>query len=725
MNTKFLLAVALLCPAIASAESATESVYFDEESDATALVEKGDEALKKGDLVAAMDAWQKVLDTFPRSILPGGNGIWLPASVVCSRRLAALPEKGIEVYREKWDSKAAKQLSLGTQEAMRTVAEHYFCTDAGGDAMERLGGQYADAGSMELAVRCWEEVAERHPLKKDRPAMLAKLGLAYVRLGFAEKAKALAERSGALQVVSRGEKTTVGALIAAAAAAPPAAPRSAAILPDLTFGAIPETAPIPRSVKWRLTLSKKQEDPRQNRGMFIRGMNAGLLQTYPSTADGKLFVNLGTTLIALDAASGDFQWLIGSRIGGAETGKSFKLPENYFETMPAEFWGHRWYAVIADGVLYANQTQTGNWCQLKAFQVKNAKIADKWGDPGSGIAPGFDLTGPPLPWRERVYVGGVSREKAKSAEVYLFAFNRRTGALEWKTFIASFQMAGNRWGGNMPAPVFAPVVTASGSYLFVCTNNGALACVSHAGELVWATKYPRPPNPNPWNWWMQSQEDTWDLSPVFATGRDIIFFPTDGTHCCRLDAITGKGYQSSHASDPLKAMKVVARERCRHLVAIEGEIGTLIGDECKEYDLLKSTMVPNTWTDLGPTGSNVYCGRGLVTKDLALVPVKWPKPKLLVYHRSSMKTREDKQWVDWPTSEPPGTLMIAGKLLLSVSTHEIVALSDEAPPEPPKDPKDGGDATQPGDGKKPEDEKKPEEPPRPDPPPAVPDPGKK
>src|SRR5204862_4529363 len=120
MNTKVLLAAALLFPAIASAESATESVYFDEESDATALVEKGDEALKKGDLGAAIDAWQRVLDTFPRAILPAGNGIWLPASVACSRRLAALPEKGIEAYREKWEARAAKQPSPGTPEAMRT-----------------------------------------------------------------------------------------------------------------------------------------------------------------------------------------------------------------------------------------------------------------------------------------------------------------------------------------------------------------------------------------------------------------------------------------------------------------------------------------------------------------------------------------------------------------------------------------------------------------------------
>ncbi|MCE9581337.1 MAG: PQQ-binding-like beta-propeller repeat protein [Planctomycetes bacterium] len=683
----------LLLPAFAAAQSESDSVYFDEESDATTLVEKGDAALKKGDLPGAIAAWQKVLDDHPRAVMPAGDGIWLSASVAVSRRIAALPPEGIDEYVSLYESVASQRAAKGTFEDLRSAAEQFFCTPSGGEAMERLGAMYADTGAIEMAMRCWEEVAERHPAKKERPAMLARLGLAYQRLGFEEKAKALTAAHGGLAVMARGTLTTIADLMAKASSAPIAAGRTAAILPDLTFAPIPDSAPIPRSVKWRLELGQKNQ-VEARRGVVIRRGGVGqALQTYPSAADGKLFVNLGRCLIALDSATGEFQWRIGEPIGEVASGKPFVLPSTFFAYLDQRFWGHRFYAVISEGILYANLTTSGEWCQLRAIRVKDARSIG-WG-PEAGLAPGYDLTGPPLPWRDRVYVGGVDRNKP--SEVWLFAFDKATGALVWKTFVAAYQPpGGGAWGGNAAMPVFAPVVAASGSYVYVCTNNGALACVSHTGEILWATKYPKPKNQNPWMWMQQAAEDTWDLSPIFATGRDIIFFPSDGTHCCRLDGITGRGFlapsdPSKPVENPLRAMSVVARERCRHLIAIDGDLATLVGDECKLYDLRKGSMVSGAWDETKPWP---YCGRGLVTRDSIFVPVRSTKPRILIFNRK-MKEKKD---VPWPTDGAPGTLMLAGKLLLSVSPHEIVALSDEAPPAPPDDPEDG--EVKPGDGTK-------------------------
>lgn len=684
---RHLLAIAvavLLAPAFAAADS--ESVFFDEESDVTALVEKGDEALKKGDWEGAIDAWQRVLGDFPNSVLPAEDGIWLPATVTCSRKLAALPPQAIAAYRDRFEMQAAQKLALGTAEGLRTAAERFFCTDSGGVAMERLGGLHADAGSIELAMRCWEEVVERHPAKKATPATVARLGLAYVRLGFQEKANALVEKFGELKVRARGVPATVAEVLKEALAAKAPPPRTSVILPDLTFGDVPESAPEPRSVKWRLELGMKTDERVAPNVWVRRGGGLGSLQTYPSVAGGKLFVNLGRCLIALDSATGEFQWRIGEPLGDIAPGKAFKLPEGFFQSVTPEFWGHRWYAVISDGVLYANLTKTGKWCQLRAIRVKDARLA--WG-PEAGIVPDFDLTGPPMAWNDHVYVGGTPREETKRGEVWLFAFNRKTGALEWKTFISAYQQQGNRWGGASEMPVFAPVIAASGSYVYICTNNGALACVGHTGQIVWATKYPKPANYNPWGWMEQVVEDTWDLSPIFASGRDLVFLPADGTHCCRVDALTGRGYRgpadtSKRVDYPLKAMSVVARERCRHLVAIRGDVATLLGKECKEYDLKDPRIVDKTFAEL--PDNVAYCGRGLVTASQVFVPVRGAKPRLFVFDRKFVTKRE----IPWPAAGSPGTLMLAGKLLLSVSPHEIVALSDEPPKEEPEEPNDEG-----------------------------------
>ncbi|KAF0247110.1 MAG: hypothetical protein FD180_49 [Planctomycetota bacterium] len=694
----------LLAPALAAAEAASESVFFDEEADVTALVEKGDAALKKGDAEGALDAWQKVLGEFPGAVLPAGDGIWLPATVACSRRIAALPAEAIATYRDRYETQAAQKAALGTVEGLRVAAEQFFCTDSGGAAMERLGAMHADAGAIELAMRCWEEVAERHPAKKVLPATLARLGLIYVRLGFADKARALLEKHGGLKVKLKGVETTIAAALKDAMAVPAPLPRTAAILPDLTFAPIPDSAPEPRSVKWRLELGKPVEDRRNPNVWIARGGMGGSLQTYPSSADGKLFVNLGRSLIALDSETGAFRWQVGGPRGDAVVGQPFKLPADFFQLVTPEFWAHRWYAVISDGVLYANLTTTGKWSQLKAVRVDNSRAI--WSNPDAGAVPDFDLSGPPLPWRDHIYVGGVPREDAKRGEVWLFSFDRRTGMLEWKTFISAYQAQGNPWRGVVPPPVFAPVVAASGSYVYVCTNNGALACVGHTGSIVWATKYPKPVGANPWGWMENTVEDTWDLSPIFAAGRELIFLPSDGTHCCRLDAITGRGYlapadATRRIQNWQQAMKVVKREDCRHLVAIAGDEGTFIGKSCKLYDLRampgKTGILRGASADI--PSSLRYCGRGLVTKDSILVPVRGATPRLFVYDRE-FKTRRE---VAWPTAGAPGTLMLAGKLLISVSPHEIVALSDEPPKDGEKKPgegeeKPGDEGLKPGEG---------------------------
>lgn len=706
MKHVFLPLLAVLfaaCPAAAE----PESVFFDEESEVTALVERGDAALKKGDWEGAIDAWQTVLNDYPASVLPAEDGIWLPASVVCSRKIAALPAEAIKAYEQRYETPAAQKLAQGTPAGLRSAAEQFFCTRSGGEAMERLGNLYADQGAVALAVRCWEAVAGSHPTWKGSPAMLARLGLACVRLGLAERARDIVARHGDRTLLWRGAESTIGAIVNAAIAAPPPPQRTGVFLPDLTFAPVPDAAPEPRSVKWRLELGPRNDAPEVPDRWIRRGGGAGSLQTYPSVAAGKLFVNLGRCLIALDSATGEFQWRIGEPLGEVAAGGPFKLPAGFFQGVTPAFWGHRWFAVISDGVLYANLTKTGKWCQLRAIRVSDARLV--WG-PEMGIVADFDLTGPPLVWRDRVYVGGVPREDAKRGEVWLFAFDRRTGALEWKTFISSYQPQGNRWGAAAEMPVFAPVVTASGSYVYVCTNNGALACVGHTGQVVWATKYPRPNDYNPFGWLSQTSGDTWDLSPIFTIGRDLIFLPSDGSHCCRLDSITGRGHlaprdPNERVSNPLQAMKIVKREDCRHLVAVDGDLGTLVGPESKVYDLKLAKF-----GKIGGEAAYVtvktpfrYCGRALVTKNEIFVPVRGSSSSAIrIFDRAFRNSRD----VKWPAAGPPGTLMLAGKLLLSVSPHEIVALSDEAPPNPPDDgTKPPGDGTEPPmDGAEPPDD---------------------
>jgi hypothetical protein len=659
-----LIATVLIAGSLAFAQADSEQVTFFEETQVTSLLKKGDEAAAAKDWAAALDAYQKIVDSHADAVLQDSRNLWLPAVAVIRRRVAALPAEGVAEYVERYQRAAAALAGEGGDDNLRKTALRYFCTPAGADAMERLGLMYAESGALENAARCWEEIYLRHPDRAPRPAMLARLALLYRRLGDARALEGLLAAHGTLVVRSRGADTTIAALLKAGAAAGPHARDPFSVNSDLSLTPLADTAPVPRSVKWRLKLRDgKQPDQPRRRPVWV-GMDEGVaqtLQTYPHVAGDRLIVNIGRGLLCLDVASGETRWM--------SLGVTLK---NAWMNVSNDFWMHRFYATVADGVVYWNQYQNDNRCRLAASYVADGK---SFWDPPAGDIGEFDLTGPPLAWQNRVYVGAVSKDRPN--DTWLLAFDRRTGALLWKRFLVGFEATGGgAWGGDMPTPRFSPVVAAGGSYLFVCSNNGAFLCVDHQGELVWGTKYPGRKQREVWAWIQQQTGETWDLNPVLFHGGDVIFFASDGTHCCRVDGVTGKGWKGS--ADPHEAMKVVARERCKHLVAMEGDLATLIGLECKIYDVTRAEMARKAdgraaFDELPRT--LLYAGRGLATRDAVYVPTQ---KRLLMYDRKF----EKKQAYDWPAGVRPGTLLIANGVLLSVTPSEIVAFSEAESKEP-------------------------------------------
>lgn len=692
------IALLLLAGTAAFAE-ATDSVYFDEELQVTDLLKTADDSAKKQDWRNAIVALQRIVEEHPASVLQDEPGIWLPATTVVRRRIAAMPAEAHAIYEEQYGTGAARIAEPGDAESLRRCAYRYFCTSAGGDAMERLGSLSCDTGALEMAMRCWEEVALRHPDRRVRPVMLAKLGVLYAKFGLQESLRELVGRHGAVPLTVRGHATTLGVFLAGAAAMPVPEPGPVAVNPDLSLSKLPAELPVPRSVKWRLEISQRKPDDESRRRQPWNWDERERqdLQTYPKVVGDALLVNFGVALAALDLETGAPRW-----VRGAWPDTVPKL----FSGVPPGFWGHRFYVASDAGRVYMNVWEPGRQrTRLHCVDARSGR--ELWGGEGAGDPGTCDITGPPLIWRDRIYAGAVLAERP--SDTWLLAFDKPTGKLLWSRFLATFEPSGGPWGGRNDAgrPAYAPVVAAGGSYLYVCSNNGAFACVSHDGEMIWAAKYPRTPQ-SIRNWFPVSSDETWDLNPVIFVGGDVLFFSSDGTHCCRVNGLTGKGWKKS--SDPLAAMKVVAREECRHLLVLDGDIATLTGKECKLYDIRKlsgSGIVPGACLEI-PKNS-VYAGRGFATESAVVVPLRRDKSELWVFDRKF--TPKSKTVVAWPSESPPGTLILAGKLLFSVSPAEIVALSEEPPKE--EEPEDGDKPVEPPkDGEKPPDDepRKPETP---------------
>jgi hypothetical protein len=700
------IAIALFAACAALAQQPTDRVTFDEVLEVDELLRRGDTAAKERSWDKAIDSWQRILEKHPDAVVQGEAGLWIPASTVCRRRVAALPPDAIALYAERFAGAAKQLLRSGDPASVAQAATRYFCTDAGADAMERLGHMHADAGALEMALRCFEEVASRHPKREARPAMLARLGLLYARFGMAEELRALLASHGGLEVRARGQVATIAQMLQGRQ--PPAPPERGpvAVLPDMSLAPLPDTPPVPKGVKWRLTISTREADADANERRRVWVPNGGevtvKLQTYPSTRDGALFVNVGRTVLALDVATGAVRWRgFGMAQELAGVPGDLKLPPQFGAGMPAEFWLHRWFAVEAEGVVYANVWLGDKRCRLTAYNASTGKAV--WHERG-GIAEEFDVSGMPVVWRDRVYVGAVDKESPD--QTHVLAFDRGSGRLLWSRFLAECTVQNAFWGAANVRPACSPMVAAGAGGVYACSNNGALVCLGHDGQMIWGIKYRKPNVANTW-WMAAPQDETWDLNPLLFIGDHLLFFAVDGTHCCRIEARTGKGFLGD--SDPLKAMQVVAREQCRHLLALEGDVGTLAGGECKLYDLRAGKMERGTWHEL-PKWAR-YSGRGMVTKDRIFVPARAAgKPVLYSFNRRF----GDRQQLEWPSKTPPGTLMLSGKTILSVSPYEVVALSEDAPKEAPEEaPEDENGDGEPDEGGGMEREEETEEEPQP------------
>lgn len=189
----------------AAAQTASEGVLFEEDPAVPELLEKGDRAAKAQDWRGAMDAWQRILEQYPDRVVAENEDsvLWTPADQICRRRLARLPAEALALYNARYAAVAEQTLARGDRESTRRTATRFFCTPAGGRAMEALGSEYEASGAFEMAVRCWEEVVDLHPSGTVRPETVARLALLYARLGLKDRLAALLARFATMTVRAR------------------------------------------------------------------------------------------------------------------------------------------------------------------------------------------------------------------------------------------------------------------------------------------------------------------------------------------------------------------------------------------------------------------------------------------------------------------------------------------------------------------------------------------
>lgn len=408
----------------------------------------------------------------------------------------------------------------------------------------------------------------------------------------------------------------------------------------------------------------------------------GTLPYFPVVADGRVYVNEMTRILAFDLHSGR-PW---PDIRPA-------LPLYDSQTSPAAYIPLGYPLVgtpkgtlqIADGCLYArmgspltgransrgNSTESASYLVGLDLNKQGSLLA---GFPLHLNAPEFvsaEFDGPPLVWGNLLIVAVAERDNVGMLR-RLAAFDRFSGELVWKTEALA---VGSVAGSQRANLISHQAVTSAGGRLYYATNLGSIACIDPLnGETEWLVQYSRPPTttsyPKPDRFRYR------DYVPCLVAGGLVYCAPQDAPEIFALDALSGDLVWSTDDTQVADAV---------HLLGVHDDCLLVSGDRLVWLDQWTGAhqgSFPATTTPGAANGlpSPRGLGRGRLAGDRVFFPVAG---EVLVFSASLparpatapavlQKFRLDSRGHDG------GNLQFAEDWLLITTPSRLMAFQDES-----------------------------------------------
>jgi outer membrane protein assembly factor BamB len=480
-------------------------------------------------LQAILDAKEDALIESPRDARrDGAAGRLLGARAEAERMLAALPRKGMEFYRLRYEAKAREQLDAAKRqrdaEGLAEIARRYAHTSAGTEALLLLAVHHLDRGRAETAAFCFQRLLQQAQTELPARAFF-QAALAFRRAADArneERAwQLLTSRIGddglqlggrrvsveqlrtQLDVTSRDRHNDEWPLFRGQ---PNRAGDTAAELPYLDPLWKTDSAGHEDSRRWLAHAAANQ----MKHGLPI------LPGAVPLVVGGRVIVRSHGGVQALDWASGKELWHTASPLSldavMAHPGKKVQLNDWLwtYESQPSLMYentvlgflssdGQRVYAVEDIPVpphpsTMAAVQETNRPLgplqaavyhnRLRALDVDSGQVLWERGGRGDNRDPLHDgyFLGAPLPWAGKLH--GLFE---KRGEVRLVCLDAATGALDWSQTLA---VAHDSILLNVSRRMRAAPLAYAGGLLICPTNVGAIVAVDPLHRrLIWAHLY--------------------------------------------------------------------------------------------------------------------------------------------------------------------------------------------------------------------------------------------
>ena len=422
----------------------------------------------------AVEVCQKFIADPPDGVVKLRKGVYGSARTLCEQKLRTSPAPVRLLYRTLYDPQAEKLYRRALKDrsvaTARALVERFALTSPGPNGMNLLAGLLFEKGDVAGAVVEWsrwmDSGAPKSVSEDARRRAAAKIAVAAAKSGnrkALERALEIFGPQGAVVEIGGRRIARAGELKQLAAALAKRGPQARHQAPraiDL--------------VRWKQQLRR---EPLRRWPTYYGSSGATKYACHGELSDGVLYVNALEGPYAFDALTGRVLWRRSAR-NYASSYDSFR-PFNYHcRVYPSlKRPGRKVLFVSGGSRLAAHDATTGRAIWSKT-RTSFARVKGIGGDPRLRVS----FSGPVLCHGLSAY----AMLQTSRSEVHLLAFDRSTGALQWRKNVgASIARSGYRAS-------FPTAMLVVGSDLVFCNGRGIIGkCELATGEVRWLVPYRR------------------------------------------------------------------------------------------------------------------------------------------------------------------------------------------------------------------------------------------
>lgn len=604
------------------------SVYVPESIDARNRLRQTDSYLRQSQWIEAVDALQKLIESFPDKLVPvgGATNLYWSVRAECHSRISRLPDEALAAYRDRVDPQAADLIkrfeATGDLALLQRVADEFFASSSGDRALEKLAdramtmGKFAEAAAGfaqllpdELLGPKAPEDRLRYPGPKvDAPRVAAKRILALTLdgdlVGARRSLDALAAKhpqaSGSLAGSNRPYVATLGEILGK--------PESFTPPPEdpewQTFAGNPRRSKIARGpvdvgdIQWSWTI---KDDTPGAQNPFAREFGDERLPTeeslpyHPILAGGSVVLATERSLRSFNLETGkEDKWEEFQPDAAGQ--RSFDAIQNRFTLTAAgdHLFARTGVAIENQRFMIPRGPVFGSTSRLFCYHLRTQR--QLWEVQASGLANDgavvFD--GAPLVDGDNVFIALTRVDAMHYASVA--CLDRLTGKPKWRTLVCEATLETDDGGAPM-----RNLLTYADGVVYYGTNLGAVAAIDgESGKLRWVATYPRGRRGGP----RFAPTLAPDLNPaVYQQGR-LFVAPSDAAGVYCFDAAAGRKLWE-------------ARVPVQHILGVGRGVLVVTGDRVWGIDIVTGKL---KW--YWPENAVRGYGRGALAGDYVYWPTK-------------------------------------------------------------------------------------------------------